>query len=403
MKKLSLFLMVMAVITLGACKKDKDSGDSFSGGAPEDHKIAMQKDASEVAKKLEDIQNLKAVVVMEEFMDLMIESNNPYYAIENTLKSAVALKGGAKTVFVSGFENDPFSFNDWYAGETGIFTYNKDTYTWDEEPSSSELKYIFDSVENGQVIIQVSDFKAEGTSNPELTPEFSDLLTSAKASLSADGETLMTIAFSASYDKDGTPVSFEQTISMDEYAMSFKASKSISSVALDYSYKYSDENILSAHFDSKGNFDLKELEKTIETDMDPETAILQQEVLENSNIWIALGNFKFDGFADWKNLSKQLSNIGEEDPEEVAMKGMAKALDNNVKIYLRYYNNNKVIAKSEFYAYSEVDEYYGETEWDVDMRMMFADGTFMDESFLLEGFAEYMGLLAGIMESGEEY
>lgn len=94
MKKLSLFLMVMAVITLGACKKDKDSGDSFSGGAPEDHKIAMQKDASEVAKKLEDIQNLKAVVVMEEFMDLMIESNNPYYAIENTLKSAVALKGG---------------------------------------------------------------------------------------------------------------------------------------------------------------------------------------------------------------------------------------------------------------------------------------------------------------------
>lgn len=403
MKKLSLFLMMMAFITLGACKKDKDSGESFSGGTPEDHKIAMQKDASEVAKKLDDMQDLKAMVVMEEFMDLMVESNDLYYAIENTLKSAVALKGGANSVFVSGFEDDAFSFNDWYAGETGIFTYNEVTHEWDKKPSSSELKYIFNSKEDGKVVIQVSEFKALGISNPELTPELSDLLTSAKASLTADGEILMTIAFSASYDKDGIPASFEQAIILDEYAMSFKASKSKSSVAFDYSFKYQAENILSAHFDSKGNFDFEEIENAMEIDMDSEEGILQQEVVQSSNVWIALGNFKFDGFANWKNLGEQFPIIDEESEEgmtEVEAKGMAKALDSNVKVYLRYFDSNKVIAKSEFYAKSYDD--YDHVYWDFSMAMRFADGSAMDESFLLEGFGGYMAGLAGIFGDIEE-
>ncbi len=401
MKKTSLFLMVMVVIILGSCKKDENSGESFSKGTPGDHKIAMQNDATDVAAKLDGMQNLTAMAVMEEFMDLMEDSNEPYSAIENTLKSAVALKSGAKAVFVSSFEDNAFSFNDWYKEQTGIYTYNEETDEWDKKSSSSELKYMFSSEENGDIVILVSDFKAQGTSNPEFTPEFSDLLTSAKVSLTADGKSLMTIAFSASYDKEDIPTSLEQSITMEEYAMSFKASRSASSVALDYSYKFSNANILSAHFDSKGDFDLEKFEDTFETDM--EDAMMEQDVLESSNIWIALGNFKFHGFANWKDLAQQIPNIDEDSEEsltEAEAKAMAKALDNNVKIYLRYNDNNKVIAKSQFYAdsYDDYDEIY----WKPYMRMLFADGSYMNESFLEDGFAEYLTMLSEIMDVEEE-
>lgn len=382
---------MMGIITLASCNKDKDSGENFSKATPAEHKQALQKDASEVAGKLDQMKNLKAIIVMEEFMEKMDETGQPKYVIEPFLKSARALKGGAKAALAPAFENDLFPFSDWFSGHTGIYTYNETTYRWDRKSSTSELTYKFNSDAGEKVVITVSEFK---------TGSKDDLITSAKAVLIVDAKTLMTISFAAAYDKDGEPTLWEQIITMDQYIMRFKSTNEKSYMALDYSFTFSNENIFSAHFDSKGNFDLDELGDVFEPDMDPEDAILEQDMIESANIWIALGNLKFDGFANWKGLNEQLSNSENAQDQEGMMKAMANALENNVKIYIRYFDSNQIIAKSEFYA-KETSE-YGSAYWSFDMRMKFGDGSNVDETFLTEGIGGYLAALSGVFEDVQE-
>lgn len=388
MKKINLFLMVMAVITLGACEKDKDSGENFSKASPEEHKRALQEDAVRVAEKIENLQNHKAIIVMEEFVELMNETSQPSFAVDQTLKSAVALKKGGSPSLVPGYEDDLFPFGDLFNGETGIYTYNEVYGEWQYAPSDSELTYKFVSAADEDVVFSITDLKST-----------SSALTEAKASLTVDGKTLMTITFSAAYDNDGNPTLLEQTLMIDEYILSFKSVSEQTYTALDYSFTFSNENILAAHFDSKGNFDLDEFDN-VDPDMNPEDLLFGDDLFDSANIWIALGNLKFDGFANWKGLNEQLANAESAQDEEGMTKAMASALNNNVKLFLRYYDNDQIIAKSEFYA-SEKNE-YGTSYWQPDMRMKFADGTSVSESFIQESLSAYFVVLGGLFDNTDE-
>jgi len=58
-------------------------------------------------------------------------------------------------------------------------------------------------------------------------------------------------------------------------------------------------------------------------------------------------------------------------------------------MYVKYNDTNEIIAASEFYAFEYTDNY--DSYWDFSMRMKFADGSYMDESFFTEeNFAEFV-------------
>lgn len=390
MKKTSLLLIVMLIFTLGACKKDKGTSDEFSTATVAEHKQNIQADAANVSDRLNRMLNLQAFSVLEEFMELDPFGSEDTYRVEGALKSVVAYEDED---FLDYFD-DALSFQDWFDNESGNYIYNDYTEEWDKTPSSSELSYAYTSQEYGEVKIKISNFKTSKVNNESL-PFVADLLSSAIGEVIVDGTTLMKITFGASYDKEGLPSSINLGYEVENYKMNGKVYRNNSSAGLEFSLKEGKENIISANVSSEGNFELSEIMTEYASDDD----ILESDILRSGNLKIAVGNLQLDGNANFKKIAEASEKYAEgtDTPENLAI-GRAEVMNNNIKVFFRYHDSGKVIAKGDFYP--EYDEYDG---WHVNMRMLFSDETYMDESYLREGFADYITFISRLFEKIDSY
>ena len=215
--------------------------------------------------------------------------------------------------------------------------------------------------------------------------------------LTVDGEILISFSFAASYDDDGIPTSISESWTLEKYNLTTSVSRSSSKIEIDQAFSYNQENILSSHFSNSGSFNYDEVMEDVEGQ-----DLGNQDVLNSSNAWIAIDNLKLEGTVNWKGLAKDYVNIGAIESDQEYAEKSADILNENMSLKLKYHDSNEVIATGEAYAYV-YEDYFGDSFWDVDLRMKFSDGSYMDDSFFGEDdFVELIESVEEMINGAEE-
>lgn len=386
MKIRNLFLVFLLTAAVVSCKKDDDD-DKFSQLTPTEHKSNMEDDAVEVFAKMDAVKDLSAIDIVIELVNRLDSYEGPAY-YSSSLKSVASLKDGKSSVvkLVYTEEEEFSSFKNTFTEESGIYTFNTETNSWEKtEESTTELTFKFKSDAGEDVVASLTNFKTTTVNNPDIYNNQEDMLSSAKMTLAADGKVLINFDFSASYDAKGLPTSIKETLIIEDYKLSAEFVYNSSVISVEQSWKYKDENIFSYFFENKGQFTYDNLDGG---EIDP----TQGGFLQSNVARITIGNYKFEGTANWKAFNDKMKGVSEDNiaSEKEFYEFMAKALNESVNLKLRYNNNNEIIAASEFYAFQD-DDYYSDEEdgyRNVNMRMKFADNSYLDKSYFDNSFSE---------------
>lgn len=388
MKKLSYLLLILSFIAFIGCDEEDIDDVQFSTLTPELHKKAIQEDVTDVVAKLESVQELEAVQVMEELVGLFGEffGAKAFAPVLNATKSMADPKLFANS-------SDAFSISSEFEEISGIYHYIGDD-EFEIEDSDSEFTVYFTSEIVGDCVFSMYGLKVKDVSNDFVGNEVAELPTALKAHLKAGKQTLLELNFSASYDKKDAPESIDFSVSASPFVTSLNFKRSKSSLSFDYALKEGKSNIIAVHLDSKGDFDMDKITDMIEADFDDESeAFIDQEVLNEANAWVAVGNLKADGFANFKGVKEFLQKeekLDYQSPKE-DFEEVVDGLNKNIKVYLRYNDSNQVIAKGEFYVYEDRGRY------DTLFDFVFSDGSAIDESFADDILADYIEFISSIL------
>lgn len=388
MKKLSYLLLILSFIAFIGCDEEDIDDVQFSTLTPELHKKAIQEDVTDVVAKLESVQELEAVQVMEELVGLFGEffGAKAFAPVLNATKSMADPKLFANS-------SDAFSISSEFEEISGIYHYIGDD-EFEIEDSDSEFTVYFTSEIVGDCVFSMYGLKVKDVSNDFIGNEVAELPTALKAHLKAGKQTLLELNFSASYDKKDAPESIDFSVSASPFVTSLNFKRSKSSLSFDYALKEGKTNIIAVHLDSKGDFDMDKITDMIEADFDNESeAFIDQEVLNEANAWVAVGNLKADGFANFKGVKEFLQKeekLDYQSPKE-DFEEVVDGLNKNIKVYLRYNDSNQVIAKGEFYVYEDRGRY------DTLFDFVFADGSAIDDSFTDDVLADYIDFISSIL------
>jgi len=389
MKIKNLLLGLLALALMTGCKDDDKNTEEFSDLTVEQHKANIELTGLDVLDSLNALLNMEAIRVAVDFMELAdttYESGTmavmePVAALQDGLDAALTLK--TTTV-------EEESLAQLFLQEAGIYTYNFETDSWDKELSTEEITYHFptENSDTNNATISVTNFESFTTDNPDVVQNISeDLLKSVEVTLTVDEQQKMKFTFNATYDDDDIPLWVEESYIIGHYKISTTIDRrSTSKITFDQSFTSDDANIISSHFDSDGTFDYETFNDNINSE---EEFPGSQTIVDASNVWVIVGNLKLQGVANWeglRNAEEQFENV---ETEQAFCEEMANVLNENVKMYVKYNDTNEIIAASEFYAFEYTDNY--DSYWDFSMRMKFADGSYMDESFFTEeNFAEFV-------------
>jgi hypothetical protein len=399
MKMKSLFFALAILALLSGCKDDDKNGETYSDLTVEDHKANLEQSGLRVADQMDAMSDLKSVNVIADFSDLMDAISDSEYALAGVLQPVLTLNNGASAAFdLKATTTDRSVLSQLFDGEAGIYTYNPVYNTWDEKTSDSEITYHFPtegSPENNATL-SLTNFNFITTNNPDVSGVSEELPTSFDLELAVDGESLITFKFNASYDGDGIPTSVSESWTFEGFNLTTSVSRSSSSVEVDQSFKYQDENIISSHFSSAGSFNYDDVKEGVDD-------VANQDVLNSANAWLAIDNLKIEGKVDWKGFANGMSKISGVENDQQLMEKQAKIMNDNMSLKLKYNDSNERIAEGEVYAKTEEDVYYNEMGWNIGFRLKFSDGSSYDDSFFGENdFVDLIDSFEDMVEDAEE-
>lgn len=400
MKIRSFLFFVTALAVLAGCKDDDKGGDNFSSLTPEEHKANLEQSGLNVVEQMEAMSELNSVNAILDLMDLMEATNEQDYALAGVMQPVVVLGDGVSAAFdLKSTMVDGSSLSQLFNEDAGIYTYNATQNTWDEEASDDEITYHFptEGSDVNNATLSLTNFTYVTVTNPDLAEVSDELPATLDVGLTVDGEILISFSFAASYDDDGIPTSISESWTLEKYNLTTSVSRSSSKIEIDQAFSYNQENILSSHFSNSGSFNYDEVMEDVEGQ-----DLGNQDVLNSSNAWIAIDNLKLEGTVNWKGLAKDYVNIGAIESDQEYAEKSADILNENMSLKLKYHDSNEVIATGEAYAYV-YEDYFGDSFWDVDLRMKFSDGSYMDDSFFGEDdFVELIESVEEMINGAEE-
>ena len=400
MKIKRISIVLGALVFMASCSDKDKKEETFSSLTVEQHKEKFVESGLEVVDDLNDLSSLSGLHALKDFFTLMDEQPQSAQQLNlKSLKSLVSFSEQKNSLILKAGQADEFIFSADYNEAKGVYTYNASTRKFEKAPGE-DIVYLFpigdSEVNNGE--LSLTNLEYITSTYPELDGMVVEQPTSFKITLKGEAVQLMVFDFAASYESNGLPTSISETFTIDDYEIKSSVSRSNSAISFNQSFTKSNQNILSSSFSSKGNFTYDEIAAL--EDMDNE---FDQVVISSANAHLAVGNYKIEGMVDFSSLSQSMSSSGysEEMTEEIYFKDMAAALNQNVKLYLKYLDNNQIIAKNEFYAYEEQDEYGGGSWWDINTRMKFSDDSEMDGSFFDTGIDELISTVDALFDDME--
>jgi len=298
----SLFLV--AIIAIGACKKDKpssviDPGDGFELPYNKEGVTANKKfvedEGRSVVKKLEALPDAEAIKALNTLADL----NMP--EVDITLSAVARIGHQPNKVAAVGrtlatvAETD-VTLNNAY----GIYEYNHQRDDWDKTASSEKLELRFPAFVNSQTnnavltIVYTSDGQAI-----DIDGESVELPTAVNASLKVAGQEVLKLVSSYAYESDGLPKNIDVTLTMGSYKATLMAEKDGTTKA-EVKFSMDDEELVAASLEAETrnyNLDTFEDEDNLE------------DLVGVSNASIRLGNIQLLGFFDVRKFINALPDL----------------------------------------------------------------------------------------------
>jgi hypothetical protein len=298
------------------------------------------------------------------------------------------------------------SFQQEFNDAVGVYTYSKANDTWTYEKSGDKIVFKFPSTENGttnNAEYSISDYKgvtiSSGLGGDNYTGDYP---TGLKAALTVDGTKKMGYEFAAAYNKDGDPESASIAISIDQYMLKYSVVNTVSEAKVDYSLTEGDKNLLSFGLRGAGSFSSEAVQGSEEG----------TDIVANAGAYFQIMNIKFSGELDATKLRQALESAE-------SAQATAAAWNANYKLLVFYADSKEKIAESEFYSFTETEEYEacdwiwneGTQDYDVEcqtytedydrmeIRMIFADGTKSDlQTYTEVGFSDLQTKLEQFVE-----
>ncbi|MGM0376275.1 MAG: hypothetical protein ACQEQ0_05840 [Bacteroidota bacterium] len=407
MKIRNIFLALMAATVIFGCDDDDaKNGNEFSDLSPEQHKENLEQSGQNLVDKLEPMADMEAIRVAVGFQALVDTTFPAGDEVMYALQSVTQLEDGAEAVFnLKSVTQDPQKLAQLFNEHSGVYTFDLQTGTWEEESSDGELTFHFPTrgSEENDATISFTNFSFIDNPNTETSTEFPELLETLDGTLSVDGQELMSMDFNGAYDDEGLPTELSETIEMQDYVISGTMNRSSSEASYDQRFTYQGEDVLTSSFTVNGNLDYSTLSNHAENDVPLE----QQEVISDANIEVNVDDIKFEGLADWgaiqSGMEDAMSDGSGEEMDSNFMELLVEILNENMILYVRYADSNEIIARSEFYVIEEQqDEQYEDYTDLIDVRMVFGDGSAVDESFFGEGFDDLIKRVNELITQAEE-
>jgi hypothetical protein len=295
--------------------------------------------------------------------------------------------------------------SDEYKAQVGIYEWDAVLGDWTKvAEATDEITYKF-TVDATDAEVSVYGFtyrEAQHNDNPEMVVELPLTL---NAHIKLGDNTLSTFVFNGQWYENDTPKLLTETLVVEDFK--YEATLDLmnkSNLKTSTAFTLNGENIFAAGIDIDGNVDVDEIMNLFPEEGqegDGMGTALEQQVINNANVWFQIGNVKLEGIVNVKgiieDLKAKMESMGEEsevDFDAIMVEIMNK--EGNAALYVKYAKENEIIAKSEFYIRSYMDE-----EWDYatgqyvqvqkeefDMKMVFADESAIDGDFFDNGFGD---------------
>lgn len=404
MKIKNIFLALLAMFLVIGCDDDDDKNNQeFSDLTVEEHKKNLEESGGAVVDKLEPMADMEAVHVINDFILLMETTYEGGDDVAYVLQPVAGLSDGADAAFnLKSSTEEPQTFSQLFNEQSGVYTFDSSTESWEKEESDEELTFHFPTQgsEDNDATLSFTNFSAIENPNEEMSVEFPELMQSVDGTLSVDDQEMITLELRGSYNDDGLPTELSENLTLQDYDVTTTFTRNSSDVSYEQSFSYQDEAVITSWFSLAGEFDYNTLEYYAENEVPFE----QQELITDANVEVTIEDFKFEGLADWAAIQEELSSMMEDGDEDEMddnfMELVADILNENVVLYIRYADNNDIVAMSEFYVTENEDE-FAELEDLLDMRMVFEDGSAMDDSFF-EGFDQLVTRINDLVAEVED-
>ncbi len=441
MKLLSKFVFIaMITLAITSCKKE-DANLPFNQLDEETNKQLVEDSAIDAAKAVDELKDHMAVDASVS-MAMHMSTSNPIDAqsakkskVTRTIEALAALdsdKGDMHEIFAAmnspqELADDPETIQEAWDMLIGTYTWNPGADDWDYAANSNNIIFIFPSTENGtsnNATLTISNYTGVMVSNP-LEDEYNgDLPTSLNMEFEVDGATVLTYTFAAAYDADGIPTSVASNLKMDPFEFATDLTNNDTEASASYKFTKGGDNVIAISAGIEGDFTQENIDNNTVTHFgtdwvyNPSTQ-MYEEVIDTENTWdevafeevIQTGHFKFQlynisvgGTGDIKGAVDEIKLLYpenyNEDPnynEQAAATQGAAIFNQYIDLYAIDEDSRKKIADVE--AYVVEDNYDGYTNYRVDFRLVFGDGSLVDlETYFTQGFEDFVAELNSMID-----
>ena len=336
------------------------------------------------------VADLETYDVVDVFIGLMDEesSTKSYSVVKFGLDEITSVKNAKTSVDVKSV----YKISDEFKKETGIFGWNVATKNWEKlKDVDTEITYTF-KVDDKMAEVSVSSFKAVATSisDDKIGNIQTELPLELKMHIKLGDKTLTSFELTAEWNADNTPKKLVETFILEDFKFACELTNTNSILTFETVFKHVDFTIYANGIELDGKFDYKTVMNTGFSDNEY-SEDLGQELLEKGNVWFQLGGIKAEGVFDVNNFVKEL------DPKtKPSYQDLVDLLNEHSKLYIKYADENEIIAKGEFF----IDEFedYGETKTEISFRMIFSDGSAVADDFFKTGFSKMITDISDLIE-----
>lgn len=406
MKKLS-FIALMGATSLFvfSCQDDEvnsgtDFPEKFSKLSVEENKAQLENNGISLVNELEDLRDSKSVEATVNLVRL--------FTFTDEEESPDAPSGGRLLNSVSNLQKDPKSAKEIFSAlrlaseepesiqayfneHAGTYTWVAATEEWESTLGGDDIIFEFPSTEAGtknNAVLTMGSYQGTQISNPIDDEYTGDLPTNFLMDLTVDGAKVLEYSFKATYNNEGIPNSLDTYLAIEPYKYAVTFSNDSKKIDISYNLTKGEKALMAAGASSNGNF----TQSNFDSSSDP------SDLVTDAAAYFQLMNIKVSGSLNVKGLIPALEAIDYDNLSEKEYSAKeAEAYNQNYKLMVYYDDSKEKIADTEFYTHTTSE--FGYEYTDVEIRMIFADGSKSDfETYFETGFSELQKEVESLME-----
>jgi hypothetical protein len=397
MKKSFLLISLAALMFLFSCKKDDSSvfDVPYTDETPEQSKENVELNAIALVNQLDNLSSATGIEVMMHLNQLQSApaplkstQSNPVLEPLSLIgslndKNSVSQVFNRMKVMEELMAEDPMSFSALFDSIVGKYTYNFSTGEFDETELADQVVFEFPGKETdvtNTAVLTINNFTVQEISDPiEQWP--AELDTELPASLTIDltynGTSIAGAQFDASYQSNGMPTQVVVELFVDDFTFTTTAIHSpYSNASWRNTLKFNEDILLETYIAANGNWSEDNIANN-----DTENGTYIENIINNANAHVIIMNLQVLGEVNIKGLGDGMRALEENQDissEEEYYQAMADIINANANLIVIYRDSNTKIAEAEAYVDTYYDSYSDVTEYYLDMRFVYADGSAVD-------------------------